>query len=212
MAIVVLVLWLFTAGVGVYLLVTSNLGRARPAATAQAAEPPAASVTAAVQAAPAQAAPAQAAPAQAAPAQAAPAQAAPAAQAVAPPASKREMRRAARDRFDPPSLKAAKKAPVVPELRSLLEFAHPASGLIGFGFWLGYTFVHYRALGWIAFGLVTVTVCLGLTWFTANTRAARRRPADEPGPSFSTRLVVLHGGAATVTFALAVLSALVLGR
>ena len=196
MAIVVLVLWLFTAGVGVYLLVTSNLGRARPAATAQAAEPPAASVTAAVQAAPA--------------AQAAPAQAAPAAQAVAPPASKREMRRAARDRFDPPSLTAAKKAPVVPELRSLLEFAHPASGLIGFGFWLGYTFVHYRALGWIALGLVTVTVCLGLTWFTANTRAARRRPAGEPGPSFSTRLVVLHGGAATVTFALAVLSALVL--
>ena len=122
------------------------------------------------------------------------------------------MRRAARDRFDPPSLKAAKKAPVVPELRSLLEFAHPASGLIGFGFWLGYTFVHYRALGWIALGLVTVTVCLGLTWFTANTRAARHRPAGEPGPSFSTRLVVLHGGAATVTFALAVLTALVLGR
>lgn len=198
MAIVVLVLWLFTAGVGVYLLVTSNLGRARPAATAQPAEPPAASVTAAVQAAPA--------------AQAAPIQAAPAAQAAAPPASKREMRRAARNRFDPPSLTAAKKAPVVPELRSLLEFAHPASGLIGFGFWLGYTFVHYRALGWIAFGLVTVTVCLGLTWFTANTRAARHRPAGEPGPSFSTRLVILHGGAATVTFALAFLSALVLGR
>jgi hypothetical protein len=198
MAIVVLVLWLFTGGVGVYLLVTSNLGRARPAAKAQAAEPPAASVTAAVQAAPA--------------AQAAPVQAAPTAQAAAPPASKREMRRAARDRFDPPSLTAAKKAPVVPELRSLLEFAHPASGIIGFGFWLGYTFVHYRALGWIALGLVTVTVCLGLTWFTANTRAARHRPADEPGPSFSTRLVVLHGGAATVTFTLAVLSALVLGR
>ncbi|HXC65000.1 MAG TPA: hypothetical protein VNZ67_11630, partial [bacterium] len=74
MAIVVLVLWLFTGGVGVYLLVTSNLGRARPAAKAQAAEPPAASVAAAVQAAPA---------AQAAPVQAAPAQAA------APPASKR---------------------------------------------------------------------------------------------------------------------------
>jgi hypothetical protein len=197
MAIVVLVLWLFTGGVGVYLLVTSNLGRARPAAKAQAAEPPAASVAAAVQAAPA---------AQAAPVQAAPAQAA------APPASKREIRRAARNRFDPPSLTAAKKAPVVPELRSLLEFAHPASGIIGFGFWLGYTFVHYRALGWIALGLVTVTVCLGLTWFTANTRAARHRPADEPGPSFSTRLVVLHGGAATVTFVLAVLSALVLGR
>ena len=165
MAIVVLVLWLFTAG-----------------------------------------APAAAAPA----APAAPARATPGS--PAPPASKREMRRAARDRFDPPSLTASKSAPVVPELRSLLEFAHPASGLIGLGFWLGYTFVHYRALGWIAFGLATATVCLGLTWFMANTRAARRRPADEPGPSFSTRLVVLHGGAAAVTFTLAALTALVLGR
>ena len=42
MAIVVLVLWLFTASAGFYLLVTSNLGRARPAATIPAAEPAAA--------------------------------------------------------------------------------------------------------------------------------------------------------------------------
>src|SRR5438046_2038089 len=41
MAIVVLVLWLFTAGAGFYLLVTSNLGRARPAATTPAATTPA---------------------------------------------------------------------------------------------------------------------------------------------------------------------------
>ena len=120
--------------------------------------------------------------------------------------------RAARDRFAPPSLVAARNAPVLPGLRSLLEFAHPACALIGLGFWLGYTFVHYRPLGWIAFGLVTATVCLGLSWFAANTRAARRRPKDEPGPSFSTRLVALHGGAAAVTFALAALTALVLRR
>ena len=104
----------------------------------------------------------------------------------------------------------------MPGLRSLLEFAHPACALIGLGFWLGYTFVHYRALGWIAFGLVTVTVCLGLSWFAANTRAARRKlksdHQDEPGPSFSTRLIALHGGAAAVTFVLAALTALVLGR
>ena len=101
---------------------------------------------------------------------------------------------------------------MLPGLRSLLEFAHPAFAIIGLGFWLGYTFVHYRPLGWIAFGLVTTTVCLGLSWFAATTRAARRRPRDEPGPSFSTRLVALHGGAAAVTFALAALTALVLGR
>ena len=212
MAIVVLVLWLFTAGAGFYLLVTSNLGRARPAATGPAAEPAAAApatapATASVATPATQAAPSSS--VQTAAVQAA-VQAAPA----APPASKREMRRAARDRFDPPSLTAAKNAPVVPGLRSLLEFAHPASAIVGLGFWLGFTFVHYRALGWIAFGLVTATVCLGLTWYTANTRAARGKdsPEGEPAPSFRTRLVILHGSAAAVTFVLAALSALVLSR
>ena len=214
MAIVVLVFWLFTAGAGFYLLVTSNLGRARPAAdapaaTASAAEPATASVaTTAAQAAPA---------ASAAPAvQAASARRPPPAPTAspAPPPSKREVRRAARDRFDPPSLTAAKSAPVVPGLRSLLEFAHPAFAIVGLGFWLAFTFVHDRALGWIGFGLVTATACLGLTWFTANTRAAGKHgsPDGEPAPSFSTRMVMLHGGAAAVTFVLAALTALVLGR
>jgi hypothetical protein len=199
MAIVVLVLWLFTAGAGFYLLVTSNLRGARPAAALPVAQPApdAEPATASV----------------AAPAAQAPAAQAPAAQAQ--PATKRPSR-AARDRFAPPSLVAARNAPVLPGLRSLLEFAHPACAIIGLGFWLGYTFVHYRALGWIAFGLVTVTVCLGLSWFAANARAARRRLSSEhrdvPVPSFSTRLIALHGGAAAVTFVLAALTALVLGR
>jgi hypothetical protein len=209
MAIVVLVLWLFTAGAGFYLLVTSNLGRARPAAEPALAEPaPAESATVSAAATAASAA-------SATPTAAAPAAAAATPQAAAtPPASKREMRRAARDRFDPPSLTAAKNAPVIPGLRSLLEFAHPAFAIVGLGFWLGFTLVHNRALGWIAFGLVTATVCLGLTWYTANTRAARSKnaPEDQPAPSFSNRLVILHGSAATVTFALAALTALVLSR
>jgi hypothetical protein len=200
MAIVVLVLWLFTAGAGLSLLVSSNLGRSRPtpapspstAAPAPAPAPVAATATATATAAPASVA----------------------AAARATGSSKRELRRAARDRFDPPSLTAAKNAPIMPDLRSLLEFAHPAFAAIGLGFWLGFTLVHNRVLGWIAFGLVAATVCLGLTWFTANARAAKakRRDQGEPPPSFGLRLVVLHGGAATVTFALAALTALVLSR
>ena len=100
----------------------------------------------------------------------------------------------------------------MPGLRTLLEFAHPAFAIIGLGFWLDFTLVHNRVLGWIAFGLVTATVCLGLTWFTASARAARRRDQGEPAPSFGIRFVVLHGAAATVTFTLAALTALVLGR
>jgi hypothetical protein len=198
MAIVVLVLWLFTAGAGFYLLVTSNLGRARSAATAPAAEPataPAEPATVSAAAARSAAQPA-------------------AAGSESQPASKREMRRAARNRFDPPSLTAAKNAPVMPGLRSLLEFAHPAFAIVGLGFWLGFTMVHDRALGWIAFGLVTAAVCLGLTWYAANRRAARREgpSGGEPAPAFRTRLVLLHGSAATVTFALAALTALILSH
>jgi hypothetical protein len=224
MAIAVLVLWLLTAGAGFYLLVTSNLGRARPAATTPAAEPataPAGSATVPAAASAVTAAPTASVAASATPASATPAPATASASATqpapaAPPVSKREMRRAARDRFDPPSLTAAKNAPVVPGLRSLLEFAHPAFAIVGVGFWLAFTLVHNHALGWIAFGLVTATVCLGLTWYTANTRAARKKdspePESEPAPSFRTRLVILHGSAAAVTFVLAALTALVLSR
>ena len=202
MAIVVLVLWLFTAGAGFYLLVTSNLGRARPVVATSAAEPATTPTESAAVPAGASAKPAAA--------------STPQATATQSPASKREMRRMARDRFDPPSLTAAKNAPVVPGLRSLLEFAHPAFAIVGLGFWLGFTMVHDRALGWIAFGLVTATVCLGLTWYAANARAVKGKdspePGSEPAPSFSTRLVILHGSAAAVTFVLAALTALVLSR
>jgi hypothetical protein len=228
MAIVVLVLWLFTAGAGFSLLVSSNLGRSRPATPATTANVPvlaeapsvlaealpvvAEAPPAALGTAPAPAAvPASASAAMPAASAAMPA-ASPSPAAQAPGPSKRELRRAVRTRFDPPSLTAARQAPMVPGLRSLLEFAHPALAITGLAFWLGFTLVHNRALGWIAFGLVTATVCLGLTWFAANTRAARRQDRDELPPSFGIRLVVLHGGAATVTFVLAALTALVLSH
>ena len=98
---------------------------------------------------------------------------------------------------------------MLPGARSLLEFAHPACALIGLGFWLGFTLIHDRALGWIAFALIAVTACLGLAWFTANVRAARRGGGAGPAPSFAGRLVVLHGCAAAVTITLAALTALV---
>jgi hypothetical protein len=173
MAIVVLVLWAFTAGAGFYLLFTSSLGRAGPAGPPVPAPQPA--VTAG---------------------------------------------RAARDRWAPPSLVAARQAPILPSARSLVEFAHPAGGITGLAFWLGFTLVHNRALGWIAFGVVAATACVGLGWFTANTRAARRAgPGRDSGPggpagrtpSFAGRLVALHGSAAAVTIALAALTALVHG-
>ena len=153
MAVAVLLLWLFTAGAGFYLLVTSNLRRNRPAAPRPSAVPA--------------------------------------------------------TRWDPPSLIASRQAPVLPDLRSLLEFAHPAFAIIGLAFWLGFTLVHNQALGWIGFGLVAVTASLGLAWFTANLRAARRADAQS-APRFAARILVVHGAGAAVTITLAALAALVL--
>jgi hypothetical protein len=191
MAIVVLVLWMFTAGAGFYLLVTSSLGRARPSAAAAAvpSPQPAASVP--------QSLPSPQ------PAASVPHSATPPAASVPPPAAP------GRDRWAPPSLVASREAPILPSGQSVVEFAHPALAIIGLGFWLGFALVHNRTLGWIAFGLAAVTVCVGLGWFTANSRAARRAGPGRPAPSFAGRLVALHGSGAALTLALAALAALV---
>jgi hypothetical protein len=172
-AILVLVLWLFTAGAGLYLLLTSNL--ARPGSTGPSAvrepAPAAASVPAT-----------------------------PGAESVGGPAG-RAADAKRRDRFETPSLAAARSAPMLPGLRSLLEFAHPACGLVGLGCWLGFTLIHDRALGWIAFALVAATAALGLSWLAANARPAASQP------SFRPRFIALHGAAAAVTVTLAALAA-----
>jgi hypothetical protein len=201
----VLVLWLFTAGAGFYLLFTSSLGRGRPAGPAAqpapVTQPAAASANATAAAASAVNASSTA---------NAAASAATAARTADGPPSRRAARRAARQRWDPPSLVAARQAPVLPGARSLVEFAHPTGGIIGLAFWLGFTLVHNRALGWIGFGLAAATACVGLAWFTANTRAARRADPSRPAPSFVGRLAALHGSGAALTVALAALTALVL--
>ena len=214
MAIVVLVLWLFTAGAGFYLLLTSSLGRARPAGPPNPSPhlapvgPPAAPAPTATAPAPVITSTPNAAPA---PASAASATAAgTAARAAGGPPSRRAAQRAARSRWDPPSLVAARQAPVLPGARSLVEFAHPTGGIIGLAFWLGFTLVHNRALGWIGFGLAAATACVGLGWFMVNARAARRADPTRPAPSFVGRLAALHGSAAALTVALAALTALVL--
>jgi hypothetical protein len=122
-------------------------------------------------------------------------------------ASRREIRRAERRRYDPPALTRARNEPM-PGLRDLAEFAHPALGITGLACWLGYSMVHNRVLAWIAFGLAVGTASLGLTWFTMNVRAARRRGVHGTGPVFSPRLILIHGSAAGLTFALAALTAL----
>ncbi len=132
-----------------------------------------------------------------------------------PPAPVRPVRD--RDRFDPPSLQAAKSEPL-PGLTDLAEFAHPALAIIGLGFWLGYVISRDRLFAAIGLGILLGAIGAGVSLFAVNTRHARRALAaataanaaggpgtDKPaaGPAFSARLLTLHaiGAALTLLFA-----------
>jgi hypothetical protein len=208
-AIAALLLWTFTAAVGVYLLITST--RLKPGEVAPAEEHAAVPLAASVLTTPAQAAgPAPA---------AVPAEAAGSAQAAAP--------TRARDRFDPPSLRQAKSEPV-PGMRALAEFSHPALAVTGFAFWIAYTLVRDRIFAAIALGIMLGAIAAGVSWATANARAAKRTRTPAPGTgaddiagadspahpdgdsvsdalSFSPRVLIFHVAGAVLTLLLAAL-------
>ena len=194
MAVAALLLWLCTAAVGSYLLATSvRSGNTDPA-------PPAPGESVQVPAEHAAAAGPDPASATAFP--------------VPAPAPERPAR--AKDRFDPPSLQRAKSEPM-PGLKELAEFAHPALAMIGVGFWLGYVVSHDRLFAVIGLGVLLGAICAGLSWFTANTRAARRAAAagtdsgtgarGAPPLAASPRLLILHATGAALTLLFAVLIA-----
>jgi len=122
----------------------------------------------------------------------------------------------ARDRFDPPSLQRAKSEPV-PGLKALAEFTHPALAMTGFACWLGYVVTRDRLMAEIGLGLLLGAIAAGVSWFIANTRAARRLAADgtdlataAPGTAPlapSARVLVLHAAGATLTLLFALLIA-----
>jgi len=195
-AVAALLLWLGTAAVGTYLLVTAisrgNAARPRPG--------PAEPVTVSAQRSAAQAAQV-ARSAKAAQA----AQAAQAARATSP------ARVRAKDLFDPPSLQRA-KADSLPGLRDLAEFAHPALAFIGFGFWFGYVVSRDRLFAAIGLGILLGAICAGVSWFTVNSRARKRAASASasegdsapPAPGIaplltSPRVLVLHAAGAVLT-------------
>jgi hypothetical protein len=122
----------------------------------------------------------------------------------------------ARDRFDPPSLQQAKSEPI-PGLKALAEFAHPSLAMIGFGFWLGYVVSRDRLFAEIGLGILLGAICAGVSWFIANTRAAKRLAAADtdlagaaPGTAPLTpspRVLTLHAIGATLTLLFAILIA-----
>jgi hypothetical protein len=117
------------------------------------------------------------------------------------------------DIFAPPSLQAERDEPL-PGIKELAEFAHPALGMIGLGFWIGYVISRDRIMLAIGLGIVLGAIAAGVSWFTVNTRAAKRAlasAADEDSGdedlriaplSFTPLVLVLHtvGAALTLLF------------
>jgi hypothetical protein len=122
------------------------------------------------------------------------------------------------DRFAPPSLQAERNEPL-PGMKELAEFAHPALALIGLAFWIGYVISRDRIMLAIGLGILLGAICAGLSWFTVNTRAAKRalaNGADEDSDtedlrtaplSFTPLVLILHTVGAVLTLLFVVLIA-----
>ena len=197
MAVAALLLWLCTAAIGSYLLVTAiHAGNTGPGPGESVPVP-------AEQSAAARTVPAAA------------GGASPAGPAT--PASPAKPTRNDRDLFAPASLRQARSEPL-PGLKDLAEFAHPALALIGIGFWLGYVVSRDRLFAVIGLGILLGAICAGVSLFTVNTRAARRAAANAdaaPAPAgpggapltASPLVLTLHAIGATLTLLFAVLIA-----
>ncbi|MGH3211620.1 MAG: hypothetical protein ACRDNO_28070 [Trebonia sp.] len=198
MAVAALLLWLCTAAIGAYLLVTAihsgNVEREPEEPVPVSAEQIARAVAAAASRAPAKGR-------------------------GAPPEARTRLSRNDRDIFAPASLRQARAEPL-PSLKDLAEFVHPALALIGIGFWLGYVVSRDRLFAVIGLGILLGAICAGVTLFTVNTRAAKRGAADAASDSDSDSAVpgsapltasplvlILHASGATLTLLFAVLIA-----
>jgi hypothetical protein len=194
-AIAALVLWISTVAVGTYLLATAaRIGKTESAPSEPV--PVSAGQTGTASANPA--------------AVSSPASGSQAAAAVSATPLAERLRANKDDRFAPPSLQAERNEPL-PGMKELAEFAHPALAIIGLGFWLGYVVSHNRLMLVIGLGILLGAICAGLSWFTVNTRAAKRAAANgaedlRTAPlSFTPLVLILHTVGAVLTLLFVVL-------
>ncbi len=92
----------------------------------------------------------------------------------------------------------------------VLEFMHPALGVLGGGSWIAFVVTRDPAFAWVASGFAAVTICAGLSWFVRGARARRRAgTSDMPDRRPPGRLIAVHGSGAGLTLVLAVVTAFI---
>lgn len=100
------------------------------------------------------------------------------------------------------------KVSAPPGEHPLLQFCHPALGIIGLACWFGFVATHDRAFAWTAVAVLVVTIGAGLGWLAVHARSARHHADGGPVPAVPAHRVVLHGLAAAATCGLAVIAIL----
>lgn len=122
-----------------------------------------------------------------------------------------------------------------PGQHPLLEFMHPALGIVGLGIWIAYTATRFPAFAWVSFGVLLAAIAAGLTWYTVNRRHAAARAGNSAparpvfaasadgevdataggeatrpaGRRYPPRRILIHGGGAATTLILAILTLLI---
>ncbi len=87
----------------------------------------------------------------------------------------------------------------------LLEFLHPALGIVGLGCWIAFVITRFRVFAWVALGVIVVTIAAGVIWCVVSARA---RKAGGRHPARPARRLLIHGSGAAVTFVVAIVTAL----
>ncbi len=88
----------------------------------------------------------------------------------------------------------------------LLEFLHPALGIVGLGCWIAFVITRFRVFAWVALGVIVVTIAAGVIWYAVSARA---RKAGGRHPARPARRLLIHGSGAAVTFVVAIVTALI---
>ena len=65
-----------------------------------------------------------------------------------------------------------------PGQHPLLEFMHPALGIVGLGIWIAYVATKFGTFAWVSFGILLATIAAGLTWYTVNRRQVAARSSE----------------------------------
>jgi hypothetical protein len=94
-----------------------------------------------------------------------------------------------------------------PGQHPVLEFMHPALGILGLACWIAFIVTRDPGFAWVASGVAAVTICAGVSWFANGARVRRRAGTPDRRPP--ARLITVHGSGAGLTLVLAVLTAFI---